>query len=434
MACNNDHTSKQEEQKKRKNDEPEIVLIEDEEEGTASNPLAINVAYPWDEEQFNERFLPIEDALVNVDIIYNWYDGTSEGLQELFAAEIVPDIIISAPDNIGPLEELDAIFPLDDLVEQVGFDLTRINPALLSLIRGFDSEKRLIGLPDGTGLFALYYNKEIFDLFGESYPDPDQPMTWKETMDLARKMTGERNNQQYIGLEFGGWGSTGDLAKVPLREFGVAMTDAETGNVLITEKPEFTTYLELMRDYYNIPGMRDQESLEGDRFAQRTAAMTIHWHNYFAYGWGDIEYQENMDIAPVPVWEERPNSGPHLGTAAMVVTSYSKNKVTAFKVLEQYLSPENQKSIVSTMASGPAVIDPDVLDNFGVKLDQYKERNTKKVYFSLEPAEFDHYSHYDRYVPFDLAKFAESDIDIPTFLREVKEEAEKIIQEAKVTQ
>lgn len=408
----------------------ETVVISDEQEGTSDNPLTINVAYPWSEEQFNDRFKPIEEVLGNVKVVFNSYNGTSEGLQELFAADVVPDIIVSAPDNIGPLEELEAIYPLDDLVIQEEFDLNRLNPALVALVKGFDSENRLIGFPDGTGLFALYYNKEVFDLFGESYPDPNEPLTWQETLELAKKMTADRNNQMYIGLEFGGVGSTGDLAKVPLREFATAMTDANSGEVLITEKPEFTQYLELMRDYYNIPGVRDQDELENDKFAQRTAAMTINWHNYFDYGWGDLEYQKNMDIAPVPVWKDQPTISPHLGTAAMVVTSYSKNKVTAFRVLEEYVSVKNQMSIVGTMASGPAVIDPEVLDNFGAELEQYKDRNTN-VFFDLEPAEFDNYSHFDRYVPFDLAEFAETDVDIPTFLRELEEESEKIIEEAK---
>ncbi|MCJ7841548.1 extracellular solute-binding protein [Lederbergia sp. NSJ-179] len=408
-----------------------IVVVSDEQEGTPDNPLTINVAYPWEEEQFNERFKPIEEALENVEIVFNSYNGTSEGLQELFAADVVPDIIISSPDDIGPLEDLEAIYPLDDLVIQEDFDLGRLNPSLVSLVKGYDSENRLIGFPDGTGLFALYYNKEVFDLFGEPYPDPNKPMTWQETLELSKKMTAERNNQMYIGLLFGGWGSTGDLAKVPLREFGIAMTDAKSGEVLLTKKPEFTRYLELMREYYNIPGMRSKDVLESDMFAQKAAAMTIHWQNYLAQGWGDLEYQENMDFAPVPVWEDQPTIGPHLGTAAMVVTSYSKNKVTAFRVLTEYVSTKSQINIVSTMSSGPAVLDPEVLDNFGAELDQYKDRNTK-LFFELEPAELDNYSHFDRYVPFDLTKFADSDIDIPTFLREVEEEAEKIIEEAKV--
>ncbi|MEK3889999.1 ABC transporter substrate-binding protein [Bacillus sp. FSL K6-3431] len=424
-ACSNGEQSGGEAEKK----EEKKSQTADEEQGTAENPITMTIAYPWDEGQFNERFGPIDEKLENLEIKYASYDGSSQGLQELFAADVVPDIIVSSPTNIAPLEELDAIYPLDDLVEQENFDVGKLNPALVSLVKGFDSDNRLIGLPDGTGLFALYYNKEVFDLFGMPYPDPDKPMTWKETLEIAAKMTAERNGQMYIGLEFGGSGSTGEVAQVPLKQLATAMTDRETGEVLITEKSEFKSYLELMKDYYSIPGMRSKTAIENEMFAQKKAAMVINWHNYLAYGWGDLAYQEKMDLAPVPVWEDKPTTGPYLGTATMVVTTYSKNKLSAFHVLEEYLSTDNQINIVKTMASGPAVIEPEVLKEFGSELDQYATRDTS-VFFALEPATFEKYSHLDRYVNLDLQKFAESDADIPTFLRETKEEAEAAIAEA----
>lgn len=410
-------------------EEDQIKKVVDEEQGTSENPIIMTIAYPWGEDQFNERFHPIDEKLENLEIKYAWYDGAGESLQELFAADVVPDIIVSAPANIAPLEELEAIYPLDDLVKQENFDVSKLNPALVSLVKGFDSENRLIGLPDGTGMFALYYNKEIFDLFGIPYPDPDKPMTWKETLEIARKMTGELNGQMYIGLEFGGMGSTGELAKVPLRQLATAMTDRDTGEVLITEKPEFTSYLELMDEYYSIPGVRSETAIENEMFMQKKAAMTIHWHNYLAYGWEDHAYKKNMDFTSVPVWEDKPTTGPYLGTATMVVTNYSKNKLSAFHVLEEYLSTENQISIVKTMASGPAVIEPEVLKEFGSELEEYAERDTS-IYFTLDPATFEKYSHLDRYVNLDLLKFIESGLDIPTFLRETKEEAEAAMAEA----
>lgn len=232
-----------------KKKEEEKIVIADEEEGTPENPITITIAYPWSEEQFNERFGPIDEKFESFEIKYADYNGSSEGLQELFAAKVVPDIIVSSPTTIEPLEELEAIYPLDDLVEQENFNVSKINPGLVSLVKGFDSENRLIGFPDGTGLFGLYYNKEIFDLFGVPYPDPDKPMTWQEALELASKMTVERNGQMYIGLEFGGYGSTGETATVPLKQLATSMTDRETGEVLIAKKTEFTTYLELMDEY-----------------------------------------------------------------------------------------------------------------------------------------------------------------------------------------
>lgn len=427
-ACSN----KTQSEEKEKNNEKEEKKIEiaDEQEATADDPITMTIAYPWSEDQFNERFGPIDEKLEHISINFASYDGSSQGLQELFAAEVVPDIIVSSPTDIVPLEELDAIYPLDDLVEQMDFDLSKINPALLSLIKGFDSDGRLIGLPDGTGLFGLYYNKEVFDLFGEDYPDPKTPMTWTEAMELATRMTREHNGQEYLGFEFGGYGAIYEIAEVPLKQLATSMTDPETGEVLITEKPEFTRYLQLMEDYYNIPGVQSETALDNDMFSQKKAAMTINWHNYLDYGWGDAEYLKNMDLAPVPVWEDKPRTGPYLGTATMVVTTYSENKVSAFQVLEEYLSTENQINIVKTMASGPAVIEPEVIEAFGSEVEIYKDIDTS-IFFEVDGAIFDEYSHYDRYVDLNLSEFSQGDKDINTFLRETKEAAETAITDAK---
>lgn len=427
VACSDTAQSNGNNAPKENDKKPEIV---DEIEGTAADPITITVAYPWGEDQFDERFGPIDETFETLEIEFASYDGTSEGLQEMFAADVTPDIIVSSPTDIVPLEEADAIFPLDDLVEQENFDLSKVNPALVSLIKGFDSEGRLIGLPDGTGLFGLYYNKEVFDLFGVPYPDSDEPMTWEETLEIAEKMTQEHNGQEYLGLEFGGVGSTNEIAEVPLKQLATSMTDPETGEVLITDKPEFRTYLELMESYYNIPGARSETAVENDMFAQKRAAMTINWHNYLDYGWGDAEYIEDMDVAPVPVWADKPDTGPYLGAATMVVTTYSESKLSAFKVLEAYLSTENQINIVKTMASGPAVIEQEVIDAFGVEVESYKNLDTS-VFFKLDAATFDEYSHFDRYVDIDLEAFSELNTDINTFLREMKEEAEAAITDAK---
>lgn len=124
-----------------------------------------------------------------------------------------------------------------------------------------------------------------------------------------------------------------------------------------------------------------------------------------------------------------PNTGPSLDTGVMVVTNYSEHKLSAFRVLVEYLSTENQISIASTMASGPAVIEEEVIEQFGSELEQYEERNTS-IFFKQEPAVAETFSHLDRYVTIDLDEFIEMEMDIPTFLRVTEEQAEAAIIDA----
>ncbi|MCJ7840151.1 extracellular solute-binding protein [Lederbergia sp. NSJ-179] len=102
------------------------------------------------------------------------------------------------------------IYPLDDLIAKSDFNLEDLN--LVSFAHSYDPEGRLIGLPDGVGFKALFYNKDIFDLFGVEYPTGE--ITWDEGMELAKQMTGERNGQEYTGLVF-------DEPKIPLEQWAV---------------------------------------------------------------------------------------------------------------------------------------------------------------------------------------------------------------------
>lgn len=123
-------------------------------------------------------------------------------------------------------------------------------------------------------------------------------MTWTEVLDLASKMTGERDGVQYRGIEMGP-GFTSHEATFPLKEFGINLTDPETGEVLITQSPEVKQYLELMKQFYSIPELYDPspEARDTDKFAQKTVAMTVSWPGYFRWGLGDPDESTMIDAA-----------------------------------------------------------------------------------------------------------------------------------------
>lgn len=398
-------------------------------EGTPTDPVTVTVAFPWGEEIFNNRFQEIDEKLPNINIEMVACECKSASLQELFASGVNPDIIFPNY-GIHEIENLGVIYPLDELAKSHDFDIHSLNPALVSSIRSLDTEGRLIGIPDGTGYLSLFYNKEIFDLFGVPYPT--ETMTWDQAFDLAKKMTGQRNGVSYLGLELGGYGNTGDGAAVPLKELAVNKTDPDTGEVLITKDPAFTKYLELMKKYYSIPGVRSEEAKNGELFGQKQAAMTVTWTAYFVHGnpFEDVEYLKNkVAMLPVPVWADQPTIGPVLGTTPMVISSSSEHKDAAFSVLKEYVSVPNQTKIAQSMASGPVLTE--VADQYGSGIENYAGQDVTSV-FKLTPATYtDRQSLWDQYVNLDLAKFADSDMNISEFLRITKEEGEAAVAEAR---
>lgn len=387
----------------------------------------ILVATPWSEESFRIRFEEIEKKMdgMSIDHIYvNLHGDPQTALEELFVKDIVPDIII------GNVADLDIAHPLDDLIEQYNFDLDMIEPSLVATTRSLDPKRegRLIGLPDGTQYAALYYNKDVFDLFGVPYPDPEEPMTWYELLDLVRELSGTRDGIEYVGFD----DSIGE-AYWPFRERTVSLTDPDTGEVLISEIPEFQEFLELINEFYSISEtIREKAGTyysEGTPFEERKAAMAIQGNAYLRSAWPEEESYESIDLAPIPVWEDEPAS-PSLGSNPMVINKYSEQKEEAFEVLMEYVSYENQVQISRGIGTAPVVTDEEVLAQFGADVEQYKGKNIA-AYFATKPAIKDDFSRFDRYVDIRgaVVEVAQGDKDIPTIIRELEEESRGKIQD-----
>ena len=76
--------------------------------------------------------------------------------------------------------------------------------------------------------------------------------------------------------------------------------------------------------------------------------------------------------------------------------------------------------------------DPEVLKQFGADIPEYAGKNVQ-AYFVGKPAEFDgRKSMWDDYVDMGeaLRRFAQSDMDVPRFLREFSEEAQARVADA----
>lgn len=394
------------------------------------DPVTIKIAYAFGEESFHDRFDHIDKKLENIEIEYVAYENTLESLQEIYANNVKPDIIIQYND-MTPVKELDVIEPIDDLAVKHGLDLDTLRSSLVAYIRSLDEEGRMIGLPDGSSHVALYYNKEIFDLFGVEYPDPNKNMTWEEVFTLAKQMTGERNGMSYVGFEFA-WGNTAAAAEMPLKEFAINMTDPETGEFLFDERSEFREYFNLMDTFYNIPDIYDSETEGSCLFCEKRAAMSLASNLFLNEGMGDLEAQENMDLLPAPVWPDAPNITPYLGSSPMIIANYSEHKDEAFQVLLEYISPENQLEMVQNGSSASVLSDPAILEQYAANNQYYKNKN-RDAWFTGEPALYEELqSRWDIFVDIGgtLKKLAETDIDVNSLMRELEEESSGKIQEA----
>ncbi|MFS0613079.1 ABC transporter substrate-binding protein [Lederbergia ruris] len=411
-------------QQKEKEEKEEIITEVWDEEG---EPTTVKVLYPWGEDAFEEQIVkPYKEEIPkNITIECVCEAAQLEPLQEMNAKGIVPDIIF-ANWGIEPLVELDMLEPVDEFVQKYDVDLEAFDQSVIASYRAMDpdGEGRLIGMPTFVDTLGLFFNKDIFDLFGVSYPDPEKPMTWAEVRDLAAKMTGERNGVQYRGLEMGE-GLTSFEATVPLKEFEMNWTDPETGEVILDESPEAKQYLDYMKQIYSIPGLYDpaKEARETDKFGEKTAAMAISWPGYFRWGLGgEPEEAKMIDVAPIPVWEEG-GVGPRKWAHPYVLNKYSENQDAGFQVMWA----------ISRVDSLDPLKNPN--SEFSEEHENYPiyEGKNMKAFWSYEGAmPPEQISKWDDYVDLagSLEKLAEGNMDTNEFLRVLKEESEITIKEA----
>lgn len=403
------------------------------ENASDDEPVTIKILYPWGSDAFEQRYRGIEKLLPNVTIELVDSQAQMDPLQELNAQKIVPDIIF-ANWGLDALNELGMIEPLDDLIQKHQFDLNTLDPSLLASIRAMDrtGNGQILGFPIQYSPYGIWYNKEVFDKFGIEYPT--ERLTWDEVVELAKQMTAERDGVQYRGLEMGPGLASGEVT-VPLSQLAVNLTDPDTGEVLIDKEPAVTRYLELMKKIYSIPGIvnEDPEARKDYEFPKKNVGMIVSWIEYLRWGVGDPEVAANMEAAPLPVWGDGEESAPPAGSNLLVINIYSEHKDAAFKVLMAYLSPEHQTELAKIGDAPPLFNNKDVIGHFGETVEVFQGKNVAAFYEvppALPPAKI---SSWDQYVDIggSMLKFSQSDMDIASFLRQLKEESEIKIKEAK---
>lgn len=140
----------------------------------------------------------LQAAFPDVDVKYATWDYPVR-YEDLQAAGVVPDIVIDNPRNRidRDLEPLGWVQDLTEKIEASDIDLGALNQAAVEQIRS-RSDGGLYGVPLFVNDHVLYYNKKIFDKFGEKYPEAGS--TYDDIYKKARKLTRQDGTDAYKGF------------------------------------------------------------------------------------------------------------------------------------------------------------------------------------------------------------------------------------------
>ena len=148
-------------------------------------------------------------------------------MEDHILTKTVPDIYAGWNGNLPQIMDMELATDILPYAEKLGSDLNRIVRRVLA---SATVDGKLYGMPYAQQFNALYYNKDIFDTFGVEYPQDG--MTWQETIELARKVTGERHGVEYKGLSPGAiWRLLHPLSISSLIEHGTNKSIVSQKNV-----------------------------------------------------------------------------------------------------------------------------------------------------------------------------------------------------------
>lgn len=316
-------------------------------------------------------------------ITVEWVTGK---LQDMIAADDVPDILIAGLPGIPALQELQVIENLDPFIKKFGLDLSIYDPVPIEAIEKFGGNGEMIALPFRMNIPALFYNKEVFDRFGIAYPKDD--MTWEETIDLARQLTRSEGGVQYLGLHTGG----ADRMAMGL---SLPYVNKQTNEAVLTTD-DWAKVLNLYKTLHDIPGYVTDGKITSNshnKFVkEKTIAMSGYWG---ADVIGEIDklhksgQELNWDMVNLPAFEKGKGQAWQAETHNLIVTTTSKHKDQAFQVVSFVTGEEVQKLINKDGRITALKKTEEMKNEYGADLEILKGKNTN-AFFTLQPGMHEH--------------------------------------------
>jgi multiple sugar transport system substrate-binding protein len=288
---------------------------------------------------------------IKVELVYIPSDY-SQKVQTMIAGGTSPDIIEVAED-VHSYSSKGQIISLNDFVSADKIDLKARYGETGGLTGAYSMNGNLYAMPDRGGALILFYNKDMFDAAGLSYPTKD--WTWTEFLNAAQKLTirdGDKTTQ--YGWAAGGWWPWW-MSFIYMN--GGAVLDAQGKPVFnspaAVEAIQF--YNDLVYKYHVAPSPEDYANLGTNSpdplFAQGLVAMST--TGFWGIG-GLKDATFNWDIAPL--FQNKQRATVVFGNG-FGISKDCKNPEAAWKVIEFLTSVEGQTPIVTSKEDAPTNIE-----------------------------------------------------------------------------
>jgi multiple sugar transport system substrate-binding protein len=298
------------------------------------------------------------------------FDQYFTKLQTLIAGGTPPDVFELNYENFVSYASKGVLLDLTPLASAEQGFAERFYPRAYE---AFSSDGKQYGLPQSFSNVVLFYNKDLFDAAGQSYPDPS--WTWKEELAAAQKLT---------NADTGVWGS---FSPVQFWEFyktaaqdNCGVFGADGAQVTIDQPgcvEALTWMVDKINKYHVAPTDAEMAGVsDGDLFKQGKIAM-LRTGIWMFSAFKDAPFQ--WDIALEPGSAQKAH---HFFANAVAISKDSKNAEAAWAWAQFFTSdPESAKIRVAASWELPALNDQSLFDAW---LKQAPPESRQVVFDALE--------------------------------------------------
>lgn len=254
----------------------------------------------WSQDETMQQLIDAFEAQnpsINVELQVDPFLDYWTKLQVSAQGGTAPDAFWMLGDRFQVYAANDQLLPLSDAIEEAGIDTSVYPPALLDL---FTLEGEMYGLPKDFDTIGLWYNKEMFDAAGVSYPTPD--WTWDDVREAAAALTDTEAGTYGIAAPFN-------------RQEGYYNTVAQAGGFIVDGKQSgyddpathegirFWTDLAQAGYSPSLEQFADTEAVA--QFENESVAMYYGGSFYAQRFYDNPDLRAKIDVTVLPAGEQR---------------------------------------------------------------------------------------------------------------------------------
>ncbi|MCC2686579.1 MAG: family 1 extracellular solute-binding protein, partial [Paenibacillaceae bacterium] len=340
--------------------------------------------------QFQNFFIdPVKKKYPNITLQLLQKTDTIKSPEDLLSAGY-PDIVLAGYGYTANIEQMKVGLDLTPYMKKYKIDENQFVEEAVHTIKSYSPNKVMYGLPYAINYAVTFYNKDIFDKFGVSYPTDG--MTWDDAVNLARKVNRADGGIQYRGIDPGN-------PRFVEASVGLGYVDPKTNKAAVNTDG-WKRIMNLLSSIYSLPNFVDGQKYDFGTNAfvkDRTLAMYPAWSDIL----GSLEDLENSgnplnwDMATMPDFPDQMGMGRNAGAHTLYVANVSKHKEEAFEVLSVVTSPEVQAIVNRSGRLSSLKPTDQIKKEYGMDLKTMKGKHKEAIFkmtpTPLKPTLYDNY-------------------------------------------